>query len=100
VSRGVALRLAGGGISVASMVYYARMPLRKLIPTVLVRLSTDDGEVAFRARWRRSPLELQRIILFKIRRGKLLWFEDEWGHNLTFPPENICAALVDGRAQR
>jgi hypothetical protein len=80
------------------MVYYARIPLRRLIPTVLVRLSTDDGEVAFRARWLRSPLELQRIILFKIRKGKLLWFEDEWGHDLTFRPENILAALVDGRS--
>ena len=79
------------------MVYYARVPLRKLIPTVLVRLTTDEGEVAFRARWRHSPLELQRVILFKLRRGKLLRFDDEWGHNLTFRPERICGALVDGR---
>ncbi|MBI4543950.1 MAG: hypothetical protein HY703_01995, partial [Gemmatimonadetes bacterium] len=61
------------------MVYYARIPLRRLIPTVLVRLATDDGEIAFRARWRRSPLELQRRILFTMRQGRLLWFEDEWG---------------------
>jgi hypothetical protein len=80
------------------MVYYARMPLRRLIPTVLVRLSTDEGEIAFRARWRHSPLELQRVILFKMRRGKLLWFEDEWGHHLSFRPERISGALVDGRS--
>lgn len=67
------------------------------MPTVFVRLSTDDGEVAFRARWRHTSLELQRIILFKIRCGKLLWFEDEWGHSLTFRPERISRALVDGR---
>jgi hypothetical protein len=85
-------------ITLGRMVYYARVPLRKLIPTVIVRLGTDDGEVAFRARWRHSPLELQRVILFKLRRGKLLWFEDEWGHNLTFRPERICSALVDGRS--
>lgn len=79
------------------MVYFARTPLRRLIPTVLVRLSTDDGEVAFRARWRNSPLELQRCILYKIRSGKLLWFEDEWGHNVVFRPECVSGALVDGR---
>jgi hypothetical protein len=79
------------------MVYYARVPLRRLIPTVLVRLATDDGEIAFRARWRNSPLELQRVILFKLRRGKPLWFEDEWGHDLVFRPERIWGALVDGR---
>jgi len=79
------------------MVYYARTPLRRLIPTVLVRLSTEDGEVSFRARWRRSPLELQRCILFKMRKGKPLWFEDESGHDLVFRPERINAAMVDGR---
>ncbi len=79
------------------MVYYARVPLRRLIPTVLVRLATDDGEIAFRARWRRTPLELQRVILFKLRRGKALWFEDEWGHDLVFRPERVFGALVDGR---
>jgi len=79
------------------MVYYARVPLRKRIPTVLVRLATDDGEVTFRARWRRSALELQRSILFRIRQGHPLWFEDEWGHDLCFKPERVWGALVDGR---
>jgi hypothetical protein len=79
------------------MVYYARIPLRRFIPTVLVRLATEDGEIAFRARWRRSPLELQRTILYKLRKGKLVWFEDEYGHDLVFRPERIVAALVDGR---
>jgi hypothetical protein len=79
------------------MVYYARVPIRTLIPTVLVQLAMDDGEVAFRARWKRSPLELQRLILFRMRRGKPLWFEDERGRDLCFRPEAVRAALVDGR---
>lgn len=80
------------------MVYYARMPLRRLIPTVVVRLSTDDGVVAFRARWRQTPLELQRYILYKIRSGKMLWFEDERGHDIVFRPERVNGAMVDGRS--
>ena len=79
------------------MVYPARVPLRLLIPTVLVRLATEDGEVAFRARWKHSALELQRTILFKLRKGRPIWFEDEYGHDLVFRPERITAALVDGR---
>lgn len=79
------------------MVYYARVPLRQLIPTVVVRLATDDGEIVFRARWKASALELQRTILYKLRKGKLVWFEDEYGHDLVFRPERIVAALVDGR---
>jgi hypothetical protein len=79
------------------MVYYARVPIRTLIPTVLVQLATEEGPVAFRARWKRSPLELQRLIVFKMRNGKLLWFEDESGHDLCFRPEAVRAALVDGR---
>jgi hypothetical protein len=79
------------------MVYYARVPLRCLIPTVGVRLATEDGEVAFRARWKASALELQRFILFRLRRGHPLWFQDEWGHDLCFRPEGVRAALVDGR---
>jgi hypothetical protein len=79
------------------MVYFARVPLRGLIPTVIVRLATEDGEIAFRARWKRSPLELQRSILFRLRKGAPLWFEDEWGHDLCFRPERIWAAMVDGR---
>jgi hypothetical protein len=79
------------------MVYPARVPLRKRIPTVLVRLATDDGEVVFRARWNRSPLELQRNILIRLRHGAPLWFEDEWGHGLCFKPECVWAAMVDGR---
>lgn len=79
------------------MVFYARIPLRRLIPTVLVCLSTDDGVITFRARWKQSPLELQRVILFRLRKGKMLWFEDEWGHDLCFRPERITGAMVDGR---
>ena len=79
------------------MVYYAKVPIRRLIPTVLVRLTTEEGDVVFRARWKRSALELQRVILFKLRRGKLLWFEDDRGRDLVFRPERVSAALVDGR---
>jgi hypothetical protein len=79
------------------MVYFARIPIRNLIPTVLVQLTTDDGPISFRARWKRSPLELQRLILFRMRNGALLWFEDERGHDICLRPEAIRAALVDGR---
>ncbi|MGH7465903.1 MAG: hypothetical protein ACREK1_12055 [Longimicrobiales bacterium] len=79
------------------MVYYARVSIRTLIPTVGVSLATDDGEVSFRARWKRSPLELQRLILFRMRNGRPLWFEDERGRDVCFRPEAVRAALVDGR---
>jgi hypothetical protein len=81
------------------MVYYARVPLRSLIPTVVVHLSTDHGDFSFRARWKRSPLELQRLILFRMRRGTALWFEDDRGRDLCFRPEVVRGALVDGRRQ-
>ncbi len=51
----------------------------------------------FRARWKASALELQRLISFKLRRGRPLWFDNEWGHNLCFRPEGVRAAMVDGR---
>jgi hypothetical protein len=76
------------------MVCFAKVPLRTRIPTVHVRLATDDGEVAFRARWQRSPVSLQRTIIFCIRSGKPLWFQDEWGRDLCFKPERVWAALV------
>jgi hypothetical protein len=79
------------------MVYFARIPIRNLIPTVHVQLATDDGDIAFRARWKQSPLELQRLIVFRMRRGKPLWFEDDRGRDLCFRPEAVHAALVDGR---
>jgi hypothetical protein len=79
------------------MVYYARIPLRVLIPTVTVHLRTDDGDLSIRARWRNSPLQLQRLILHRMRNGRLLWFEDEWGHHVCIRPESVSAALVDGR---
>jgi hypothetical protein len=79
------------------MVYYARVPIRALIPTVGVSLATDDGDVSFRARWKQSPLALQRLILFRMRNGKLLWFEDDRGRDVCFRPEAVRAALVHGR---
>jgi hypothetical protein len=79
------------------MVYYARVPIRAFIPTVGVSLATDDGDVSFRARWKQSPLALQRLILFRMRNGKLLWFEDDRGRDVCFRPEAVRAALVDGR---
>ena len=79
------------------MGYFIRTIRGYRIPTVLVRLATDDGEIAFRARWQRSALELQRTILFCIRQGHPLWFQDERGHDLCFKPEAVWGALVDGR---
>jgi hypothetical protein len=79
------------------MVYYARVPMRALIPTVRVQLTTDYGEVMFRARWKRAPVELQRLILFRMRSGRPLWFEDHRGHDLCFRPEVVRAALVYGK---
>jgi hypothetical protein len=81
------------------MGYSIRIPLRRRIPTVLVRLATDEGEVVFRARWRRPALELQRAILFRLRRGQPLWFETDTGHDLCFRAELVHAALVDGRGR-
>jgi hypothetical protein len=77
--------------------HYCRIPARHHIPTVLVRLATDDGEITFRARWNRPALELQRRILYRLRHGKPLWFEDEAGRDLCFKPEAVWAAMVDGR---
>lgn len=73
------------------------VPLRYRVPTVMVHLATDDGEVSFRARWQASALELQRSILFRLRQGSALWFVDEWGHDLCFRPECVWGAMVDGR---
>jgi hypothetical protein len=78
------------------MVYFARVPLRRLIPTVIVRLATEDGDVTFRARWKHSPLDLQRNIQFRLRRGRPLWFEDDRGRDLCFRPETVWAAVVGG----
>ncbi len=80
------------------MVYYGRrFRIRDLIPTVLVRLATEEGEISFRARWKHSPLALQRTILYKLRNGRPLWVEGEDGRDLVFKPEEIWAAMVDGR---
>ena len=79
------------------MVYFARVLLRSLIPTVGVHLATDDGDVSLRVRWKRSPLDLQRLILYRMRAGNPLWFEDESGHDLCFRPEAVRAALVVGK---
>jgi hypothetical protein len=79
------------------MGYYSRLLLRHRIPTVFIRLATDEGEIAFRARWRRPPIELQRRILFCLRQGKPLWLEDDRGRDLCFRPEAVWGAVVDGR---
>jgi hypothetical protein len=79
------------------MVYFARVPVRNLIPTVKVHLMTDHGDVTFRARWKRPAVELQRLILFRMRSGRPLWFEDHRGRDLCFRPELVRGALVDGR---
>lgn len=77
-----------------------QVPLRTRIPTVLVRLATDDGEVSLRARWHQRPIDLQRRILFLLRQGKTIWLEDEWGRSVTFRPECVWGAAVDGRGPR
>lgn len=82
------------------MGYRVACLLRDLIPTVLVRLDTDQGEVVFRARWKRPAEHLHRRILFLLRRGDVLWFEDEWGHTRWFEPERIRAVVVAGRETR
>lgn len=82
------------------MIYPRRMiPLRTRIPTVRVRLATDDGELTFRARWRDRPIDLQRRILFLMRQGKPIWLEDEWGHGICLKPECVWGAAVDGRRE-
>ena len=80
------------------MIYPRRkVPLRTRIPTVRVRLATDDGEVTFRARWKDRPIDLQRRILFLMREGKPIWLEDEWGHGVCLRAECVWGAAVDGR---
>jgi hypothetical protein len=78
--------------------YYSQTPFHSRIPTVLVRLATDDGEIAFRVRWHRAAVDLQRRILYRLRLGKPLWFQDELGRDLCFKPEAVWGAIVDGRA--
>ncbi|MFW6080015.1 MAG: hypothetical protein ACODAE_10360, partial [Gemmatimonadota bacterium] len=73
------------------------VPLRSRIPTVHVRLATDDGDVAFRARWHRRAIDLQRMILYCIRAGRPIWFVDERGHDVCFRPDRVYGAMVDGR---
>jgi len=80
------------------MIYPRRqVPLRTRIPTVRVRLATDDGEITFRARWKDRPIDLQRRILFLMREGRPIWLEDEWGHGICLKPECVWGAAVDGR---
>ncbi|NIP82955.1 MAG: hypothetical protein GWM90_28500 [Gemmatimonadetes bacterium] len=80
------------------MIYPVRqVPLRSRIPTVRVRLATDDGELTFRARWKDRPIDLQRRILFLMRQGQPIFLEDEWGHGVCLRPECVWGASVDGR---
>jgi len=79
------------------MGFSARFPARSRVPTVVVRLATDDGEVVFRARWRDRAIDLQRRILFRLREGKPLWFEDERGNSHCFKPERVWKAIVAER---
>lgn len=74
-----------------------KVPLRTRIPTVLVRLATDDGEVSLRARWHHRPIDLQRRILFLLRQGKPIFLEDEWGRSVSFRAECVWGAAVGGR---
>jgi hypothetical protein len=95
-------RLIGGagGYTLLAMIYPRQVAMRTRIPTVRVRLATDDGEVSFRARWRDRPIDLQRRILYLMRQGKPIWLEDEWGHSVCLRAECVWAAAVDGRTTR
>jgi hypothetical protein len=80
------------------MIYPRRQVLlRTRIPTVRVRLATDDGELSFRARWRHRPIDLQRRILFLLRQGHPIWLEDDRGHTVCLKAECVWGAAVDGR---
>lgn len=76
------------------MGYTTRLPTRRGVPTVLVRLATDEGEVVFRARWQKRAIDLQRRILYRLREGMPLWFEDERGESVCFRPEHVWRAMV------
>jgi hypothetical protein len=83
------------------MIYPRRkVLLRSRIPTVRVRLATDDGELNIRARWRHRPIDLQRRILFLLRQGKPIWLEDERGNTVCLKAECVWGAAVDGRQDR
>jgi hypothetical protein len=93
------LKGAAPGASVHGMIYPRQVPLRSRIPTVRVRVATDDGELNFRARWRDRPIDLQRRILYLLRQGKPIWLEDEWGHAVCLRAECVWGAAVDGRPE-
>ncbi len=76
------------------MGYGAAYSTHRRVPTVLVHLATDDGDVVFRARWQKRAIDLQRRIIFRIRAGMPLWFEDDRGHDLCFKPERVWRAMV------
>jgi hypothetical protein len=80
------------------MIYPRQVPLRNRIPTVGLRLATDDGQLSFRVRWRDRPVDLQRRILYLLRQGKPIWLEDEWGRAVCFRAECVWGAVVDGRS--
>ena len=67
--------------------------MRRLIPTVLVRLATEDGEIVFRARWKRSALDLQRVILYKLRNGKPLIVRGKDTRDGAIPSGNSVAVM-------
>ena len=74
---------------------YAPAPTtRRRVPTVVVHLATDDGDVIFVARWQKRAVDLQRRIVYRIRLGMPLWFEDDCGRDLCFKPERVWRAVV------
>ena len=79
------------------MGYGAAHVTRCSVPTVIVHLATDDGDVVFRARWKERAVDLQRRIVYRIRLGMPLWFEDDAGRDLCFRPERIWRAMVAER---
>ncbi|MFW6206292.1 MAG: hypothetical protein ACOC5I_03565 [Gemmatimonadota bacterium] len=80
------------------MIYPSRkVTLRSRIPTVRVRVDTDDGEVCLRARWKDRPIDLQRRISFLMRQGHAIFLEDERGRTVCLRAECVWGATVDGR---
>ena len=79
------------------MGYAPAQTTRRRVPTVVVHLATDDGDVIFRARWQKRAIDLQRRIVYRLRLGMPLWFEDEYGGDLCFKPERVWRAVVAER---
>lgn len=81
------------------MIYPSRQVLlRSRIPTVRVRVATEEGDMDIRARWRQRPIDLQRRIVYLMREGKPIFLEDEMGHTVVLRAECVLGATVGERS--